>query len=352
MRVAIVAPPWFEVPPRNYGGIERICHSLAEGLVARGHEVTVFGAGPAHTSATFIALFSKPLVGLGTPEQPLQDARYGARLTRALERLAVDIVHDHSLIGPIVGLQQVQRPTVLTAHGPATGVVGEYYRDVALPLVAISKSQRRAAPDLPWIATVPNGIEVKAFPFRPEKEARVVFLGRMSPEKGAHIALDVCRRAGVPLHLAGKCTEPNEIAYFDSDIAPRLGQDAHWVGELSTVPRNELLASAQCLLVPTQWDEPFGMATVEALACGTPVVTLDRGAASELVHHGRTGWVCQDEAELAEAVAGAVALDPFACRDDAQRRFDTSRMVAGYERVYYERVFGEVQRAAFEREMQ
>jgi glycosyltransferase involved in cell wall biosynthesis len=335
LRIALVAPPWYGIPPVGYGGIERICFLLAQGLVECGHDVTVIGTGEVHTSARFIRIFDEPLVGLGTVDQPVQDARYGARLRRALDRLDVDLVHDHSLIGPVAG-NHGRRPTIVTAHGPAAGLLGDYYRDLELPLVAISDNQRRAALDLPWLATIPNAVAVRDFPFQDTKEDFAVFVGRMSPEKGVHVAIDAARGAGVPLILVGKCQEPYELEYFECEIRPRLGTDVEWRGELSSDPRNAVVARATCLLTPSQWDEPFGLAAIEALACGTPVVTLDRGAIPELLRHGRTGLVCREEYELSEAIVRARRLDPVACRTEALQRFNVDTMVSAYEKVYHQ----------------
>jgi glycosyltransferase involved in cell wall biosynthesis len=333
LRVALVAPPWFEVPPQGYGGIERMCFDLAQGLVARGNDVTLLATGADRTRARFLQVFPAPLTGLGEIENPVQEVRYAARVARVLGEVDVDLVHDHSLAGPLLGLGG-SVPTMLTAHGPADGHVGDYYRQLGLPLVAISQAQRELAPDLPWAGTVHNAIDVHRYPFRSAKDDFVLFLGRMSPEKGAHLAPDACRAAGHRLLIAGKCTEKDELRYFEDQVAPRLSDDISWLGEVYGERKLELLSRARCLLVPAQWAEPFGLTSIEALACGTPVVGLRRGAIPEIVEHGRTGWVFDDPSELAWAIRCAAEIDPHDCRADALRRFHTSTMVAGYEQVY------------------
>lgn len=333
MRIAIVAPPWFEVPPPGYGGIERICFELVEGLLDRGHDVTLLATGENRTRARFIAILPAPAVGLGGVEHPVQEVRYAAYVGRALAGYDVDIVHDHCLAAPLLGLSRAA-PTLLTAHGPTGGFVGDYYRQLGLPIVAISESQRNTAPDLPWVSTVPNAIQVKDYPFSATKEDFLLFVGRMSPEKGVHLAADAAGAAGMKLIIAGKCSEKHEQLYFDEWVAPRLGSHAEFIGEISGARRNELLSRARGLLVPALWEEPFGMVCIEALACGTPVIGLRRGAIPEIVDHERTGWICDEPAQLVDAIRQLAEIDPNACRKDALERYDTPIMVEGYERAY------------------
>jgi glycosyltransferase involved in cell wall biosynthesis len=333
LRIALIAPPWFEVPPTAYGGIERICYDLVEGLVDRGHDVTLLAAGRDLTRARFVQALSTPPPGLGTIVAPIQEATYGAAVGRALRCLDIDLVHDHSLVGPLLALHG-STPTVLTAHGPTDGWVGAYYRALGLPLVALSHAQRASATDLNWVGTVPNGIDVGVFRFSETKDDFVLFLGRLSPEKGAHIAAEAANAAGVDLVLAGKCKEEHERRYFDEHVAPRMGPTARWVGEVYGERKSELLARARCVLVPAQWEEPFGLVCIEALASGTPVVGLRRGSLPEIVDTGRTGWLSDDAADLPSLIHRAADIDPHACRAEAIARFDVNAMVDGYEDVY------------------
>ena len=198
-------------------------------------------------------------------------------MARSLAGLEVDIVHDHSPAGPLVALGR-SRPTVLTAHGPTDGRPGQYFRLLDLPVVAIPEAQPGTAPDLPWAGVVHNAIDVATYPFRADKDDVVLFLGRMAPEKGAHLAAGAARAAGYPVVPAGKAAEAHERRSFDEQVAPTPGPDATRVGEVGGARRTELLAAARCLVCPVQWDEPFGLASIEAMACGTPVVALRRGA--------------------------------------------------------------------------
>ncbi len=281
----------------------------------------------------FLATFDEPQgdrVGETMPE-----VVHAARAARLLADTDADVIHDHSTAGPLsAGSRSV--PTVVTAHNPVTGEHGDYYRALGgtgAP-VAIPHALPAAAPDLAWAATVHNAVRVDTYPFSADKGDYALFLGRASADKGVHLALDAAREAGVRLLLAGKCSEPGERAYFDAEIAPRLGDDAVWLGEADHLRKRELLAGARCLVAPVRWEEPFGLVLVEALACGTPVVAFPRGAVPEIVRDGVTGFVCEDVDGLARAIVDAGRLDPAACRADAKTRFDVPAMAAGYESVY------------------
>jgi glycosyltransferase involved in cell wall biosynthesis len=333
MRIAMVAPPWLQVPPQGYGGIEALCADLTDELVARGHEVRLFGSGIDGTGADFVRTYQDPpieRIGESGPE-----IIHAARVSDELDRVEVDLVHDHSFAGPLLARGR-REPTVVTVHGPVDSELGVYYRLLgrSVHLVAISEAQRRAAPALPWAATVYNAIHVRDYPFRQEKDDYALFLGRMNPDKGAHLAIDVAREAGCRLLLAAKLNEPAEQAYFDEQIAPRLGADVEWLGEAGGARKGELLSRARCLLFPLQWEEPFGLVMIEAMACGTPVVALRRGSVPEVVLDGVTGLVRDDPADLAAALHSVTDLDPRACRHRAETEFDLPVMVSRYEAVY------------------
>lgn len=333
MRIAVVAPPWFEIPPPAYGGIESMCYELVQGLVARGYEVTLIGAGRNHSDARFVATYAVPPGGLGTVGSMLHELTHAAKAARTIEAIEPDVVHDHSLAGPLTA---TRHPTVVTVHGPVGADGAAFYRNLApsVHLTALSWAQRRQAPDLRWAGVVYNGIRVATYPFSSRKEPYLLFLGRMSPDKGAHLAIEVANTVGMRLMIAAKCTEPAERRYFEERIRPSLGRDIDWVGEADAVEKRQLLTGARCLLNPVQWEEPFGLVLVEALACGTPVVALRRGSVPELVVDGLTGFVRDRPDELAEAVRRAGEIDPFTCRRDVEARFSVDRMVTGYEEIY------------------
>ncbi|MCW2904803.1 MAG: sle [Streptosporangiaceae bacterium] len=333
LRIALTLPPWFDVPPRAYGGIEALMADLADALIALGHDVVIVGAGVNGTRARFLRTYeTPPSARLG---EALPEVLQAAWADRYLDDLEVDIVHDNSLAGPLTARGRAA-PTVLTAHGPCEGEMVRYYRALCsdVHMVAISQAQQRLARDLNWAGTVHNAIRVADFPYRVRKNDYVLFLGRFNRTKGAHLAIDAARRAGRPILLAGKLQETEEREYFDAEVRPRLGPDAQFVGEVDMAAKQELYAGAHCLVFPIQWEEPFGLVMIEAMACGSPVVALRRGSVPEIVVQGVTGFVRDDPAELPAAIDQAGGLDPAACRRHVARHFDVSIMARGYERVY------------------
>jgi glycosyltransferase involved in cell wall biosynthesis len=333
LHIAMVVPPYVELPPRRYGGTEAVCAGLVDGLVERGHEVTILGVGRNGTLGRLVA--SRPDPQPGRMGELMPEVLHVARAARVLSRLGADIVHDHTIAGLLTAGAR-PAPTVATMHGPVTGELGQLAAQVAPPvhLVAISNSQRRLGPHLPWAGVVHNAIRVRDFPFEPHKDDYAMFLGRSCPEKGMRTAVDVARAAGVPLVIAAKCTEPAEREYFDAQIRPVLGRGITWLGEVDQSRKLRLLSRARCLLFPIDWEEPFGMVLIEALACGTPVVALDRGAVGEIVEHGVTGLVGSSASQLPDMLRDVARLDPRSCRRSVEQRFDVGRLASEYEAVY------------------
>ncbi|MEV8531591.1 glycosyltransferase family 4 protein [Streptomyces sp. NPDC051211] len=335
LEIAMVSTPWFGLPPTAYGGIESMCADLVDGLVELGHKVTVLGVGVNGTKGDFIATDVTPQgdrrLGRSGP-----DVLHAARVGQVLRTLRPDIVHDHSTAGP---LQAGQRPvpTVVTAHGPVSGEIGDYYRALAgsVNLVAISRAQQEQAPDLAWSGQVHNAVRTLDHPFREQKGDRVLFLGRIAADKGVHLAIDAAREAGRAITIAGMCNDPEEQPYFETEVVPRLGEDAQWVGEVDYHAKRELLADARCLVFPICWEEPFGMVMIEAMACGTPVVALRRGSVPEIVEHGVTGYICDHPSELAHAIQSVDRLSARDCRRRVLDRFDVTGMAAAYESLYH-----------------
>jgi glycosyltransferase involved in cell wall biosynthesis len=333
LRIAIVAPPWFPIPPGGYGGIESMVHTLVEGLHDRGHEIILVGAGKPHRSAKFLQTYGEPpLERMG---EAFPEVVHALAAHDHLADLDVDVVHDHSLAGPLTSGWR-STPTVVTAHGPIAGEMAICYRVLSryTGLVAISDGQRAKGPDMAWEGRVYNAIPVDEYPFEEQKEDYCLFLGRISPEKAPDLAIKAAREAGYKIIVAAKCNEPPEKAYFEQRVRPLLGSDAEWFGEASTEEKKELLAKARCLVFPIQWDEPFGIVMVEAMACGTPVVALDRGSVPEVVIEGVTGFMRHDADELPEAIQRVDEIDPKDCRRRVIESFDVSDMVEGYETIY------------------
>lgn len=339
LRIAMLVPPWYELPPTGYGGLEQVCAALADALVAQGHDVTVIGAGSrSGTTAKFASTVPHTQhlrLGEGLPEM-----LHVTRANRLIAEGDFDIVHDHTSAGLLTAPQR-PAPTVATVHNCPTGELGDFLAGVAdsVSLVAISAAQRRSRPDLPWVATVHNGLAINGrrtpVPDRfTTGERPVVWLARFSPDKGPDLAIKACRAARLPLVLAGKCTEPGEQRYLRDVIVPMLGPDTELVLNADRRRCQSLLRAARCLIMPIRWEEPFGMVMVEAMAEGTPVVALDRGAVREVVHSGVTGLVCSDPEELPDALHQVTMIDPFACIAHVRRYFSADLMARRYAHVY------------------
>ena len=334
LRIAMVAPPWFEIPPEGYGGIEDMVATLVEGLDRRSHQVTLVAAGEDRTDARFVPTFRSPPDGLGGPDTMAIELIHAQRTNERLAEIEHDVVHDHSAVGPLFAPHR-ENPTVMTVHGPVTGWMKQVYRELrSVHLVAISDAQRASSPDLPWLGTVYNGIDVESFPLIEKKEDHLVFLGRMNPEKGVVEAVEVARRIGRKLLIAAKCNEEAEERYFDEHVRPRLGDDAVFIGDVDGAEKREFLGRASALLFPIQWEEPFGLVMIEAMACGTPVLATRRGSVPEVVERGVTGFVCDDLDGMVDAYARVAELAPLEIRQRAFERFDGSRMTDDYEAVY------------------
>ncbi|OXM73944.1 MULTISPECIES: glycosyltransferase family 4 protein [Amycolatopsis] len=337
LRVAMVVPPYFDVPPKAYGGVEAVVADLADALVDRGHQVTLIGAGRPGTKARFVPVWDRTV-----PEllgEPYPEVIHAIAARRAVQRLAategVDVVHDHSLAGPL-NAPAYGVPTVATVHGPVGEDMARYYAELGddVHLVAISNRQRELAPGLNWIGTVHNALRLADWPYQSEKDDYALFLGRFHPDKAPHLALEAAHRAGLRLVLAGKCAEPIEKEYFEREVRPRLTENDHVFGVADATAKRELLAKARCLLFPIQWEEPFGMVMIEAMACGTPVVALRSGAVPEVVVDGVTGLVRDHPADLAQALRDVRHLDPAKCRAHVAEHFDVGGLGAGYEAAY------------------
>jgi len=330
----MIMPPWYEVPPAGYGGLERVCASLIDGLINRGHDVTLFGAGTATgTKARFVS--TTPQLQYPRLLESMPELVHITAVNEMLEQEHFDVVHDHTAVGPVTA-QRRRAPTVVTVHGCPVGDLLTYmsHVDKSTALVAISHSQRRMASGLRWNATVHHGIEVEAPITTDRSSGPVLWLGRFDPEKGPDLAIEACRKADLPLVLAGKANQQSEWQYLDEVIKPMLGSDVELVLNADRVRTDSLLVQARSLLMSIRWQEPFGMVMIEAMAKGTPVVALRRGSVPEVVRHGHTGIICMDESELPDALRAAESLDPADCVDHVRTMFSVDLMAHRYERVY------------------
>lgn len=330
----MIMPPWYEVPPAGYGGLERVCASLIDGLIGRGHDVTLFGTGNrTGTKARFVS--TNPELQYRRLLESMPELVHVTHANELIERGNFDIVHDHTTVGPVTASRR-RIPSVVTVHGCPTGELNTYLSkvDKMVALVAISHSQRRNARNLRWCATVHHGIEVAAPVKTQPSTGPVLWLGRFDPEKGPDLAIEACRKANLPLVLAGKCNQQSEWRYLDEVIKPQLGPDVELVLNADRGRTTALLAGAGSLLMSIRWEEPFGMVMIESMAVGTPVVALRRGSVPEIVRDGHTGFVCADETELPDALHQARGIDPATCVAHVRESFSVELMAHRYERVY------------------
>lgn len=329
MRIGLVAPVSCAVPPVGYGGTEQVVDALARGLVGLGHEVLLAATGDSTCPVPTRSLLATPV---------FDDHRAELRhVLFAHDQLAgCDVVHDHTLLGPLLGVGRTHGPPVVTTcHGVLAGELAAWYRQLSVhvPVVAISRSQAAGAPGLAR-AVVHHGVVPQDYPFGLGDGGHLLFLGRMSPDKGAHRAIAVARATGLPLLVAGRLREPQELDYFERHVRPQLGDGVDWVGEVAGDEKLALLAGARALLMPIRWPEPFGMVMVEAQACGTPVLAFREGAAPEVVEDGVTGWLCRDEDDMAGAALRVGELSRQACRSAVEQRFSAREMARRHVEVY------------------
>ena len=335
MRIAILSPVWFPVPPTGYGGIEWIVSLLADGLVTDGHEVTMFASGDSRTKATLSSVFERApseLIGRTMPELEHVLACY----ERADE---FEVFNDHTgPLGAVLGGLSTT-PVVHTVHGPLDGEAGPVYDSInaiasKVGLISISLNQRRPRPGLNWVANIPNALNLELYPTHPHRGDYLLFLGRMNHEKGAHRAVAVAMELGLPLKLAGKVREPKEREYFSEFVEPHLGESIEYLGEVNHGTKVELLQNARATLFPIEWEEPFGLVMIESMACGTPVIATRHGAVPEVIGDGEGGIIVDDYREIPEALERADAIDPMACRRYVEERFAPERMVGDYVRAF------------------
>jgi len=341
LRIALVAPPWYSVPPLGYGGIELVVYLLAEELGRMGHKVLLYASdGSRLEHAEVVALAPAGWARqLGGQDHRYREATYLARIYDHLSGIEVDLIHDHNEATGILMAAAVapEIPSVATVHGPITEPTATFLREMRrdVDLVAISHSQRSQVEELNWVGVVHNAVDVDSLTVSSEKDDYLLQIARVCPEKGQHVTVEAARRAGRPLVLAGKIEESRQsMAYFREHIEPWLGRGVEWKENVQGEEKAELLARAYAAVFPLQWAEPFGLAMVEAMASGTPVIAFARGAAPELVEPGLTGLLVQGTDGVVEAMKHVPEIDPVACAERARARFSPRAMAEGYVRVY------------------
>ena len=337
MHIAQIAPLTEAVPPKLYGGTERVVANLCDALVQLGHEVTLFAAADAQTDAKLIPVRDRPL---RLDPAPLKsDIAAHLSMLHEVRRRAwqFDILHFHiDLLHFPVFEHQAER-TVTTLHGrlDLTDLEGVYERWRQFGLVSISDHQRTPLPFVNWVGTIPHGLPTHQFVFRARPQpGYLAFLGRISPEKRPDVAISIARRAGIPLKIAAKVDRVDR-EYFETRIAPLLDHPLiDYIGEIREDQKSEFLGNARALLFPIDWPEPFGLVMIEAMACGTPVIAWRNGAAPEVVTDGVTGFIVESVEEAARAVGRVSSLSRRGCRQMFEERFDAARMSRDYIEVY------------------
>lgn len=336
MRIAQVAPLWERVPPPAYGGIELVVGLLTDELVRRGHEVTLFASGDSISLAKLESVHPQALRLDPTIKE------YGIyemlQMSRVYEKASeFDIIHSHMGCAALPYTKLVKTPTVHTLHGIFTPDNEKMFTHArSQPYVSISDAQREPRLGLNCVATVYNGIDLSTYKFheKPQDPPYVAFLGRISPEKGTHLAIEIAKRSGWRLKMAGK-VDVVDVKYFEQEIKPLIdGKQIEYLGEANHEQKNELIGGAVATLFPITWREPFGLVMVESMAAGTPVIAMNLGSTSEVIAHGKTGFLCQSVDEFVEAIDKAAQLNRYACREHVMNHFSVQRMTDGYEAVY------------------
>ena len=339
LKIAQIAPLWFPIPPKKYGGIERIIHFLTEELVKKGHKVTLFAAGGSKTKAKLVSVSEKGIIPMGISWYDYWWNLFSH--SRAFEMAKeFDIIHCHWIIMGGFFQKLVKPPVIHTMHNIMGELdlrwkIFEYYKN-DLNLVFISKSERKNTPvkiKNNWI--VYNGIDLSNFKFNPKPKDHFVWIARISPDKGAKEAIEIAKKAGVKLILAGQI-QPHRQEYFNKEIKPELNSKIKFIGEISEKEFSEFYGQAKGCLYPINWEEPFGLIMTESMACGTPVIVFDRGSAKEVVEDKKTGFVVKNIQQAVEAVKKIDQIKRQDCRKRVEDNFSKEQMVENYEKIYYE----------------
>ncbi len=334
MRVALIAPPWNPIPPSKYGGSESMVDGLARALKRAGEDVHLFAlvGSTCDVPTTIIPYGSQPWAFSPVCHE------LGYVVTAYSQLEGFDVVHDNTTFGPLYAQGVKDVPVVTTNHGPFEGDLNTLYNTAApwCPVVAISHSQARTA-QVPY-EMVHHGVDADYFTYGEgggdDNGEYYLFLGRMSATKGPHLAAQAARDAGKRLVIAAKMQEEAEFDFFKKNVEPLLGDGVEFIGEVGGSDKRRLLQDAVALVNPITWPEPFGLVMTEALACGTPVITTNRGAAPEIVEHGVTGIVCDSDDDIASAFDKVRDLDRKAARRSVEDYFNIDRMAADYVKVY------------------
>ena len=335
MRIAQVAPLYESVPPKYYGGTERIVSYLTEELVAQGHDVTLFASGDSRTAAELVPMCPRSLRLDRSCIDQL--AHHLLMLEQVLQRAdAFDVIHFHVDYLHFPLSRRARYPHVTTLHGrlDMPDLVPLYEEFAEEPLVSISDAQRLPLSWVNWLGTVYHGLPRDLYRFHPERGSYLACLGRISPEKRVDRAIEIAKQVGIPLRIAAKVDKADQ-EYFDTVIEPLLHDPlVEFIGEIADDEKNAFLGNAQALLFPIDWPEPFGIVMIEAMACGTPVIAYSHGSVPEVMEQGRTGYIVDELDDAVEAVRRLPRLSRARCREVFEERFTAARMARDYVAVY------------------
>jgi len=336
MKIAQITPLYEAVPPRFYGGTERVVAHLTDALVDLGHEVTLFASSDARTKARLVSVRDQA-IRLDPAQLKSDLAAHLSQLAEVRERAAqFDVIHFHTDMIHFPFFDGMAQKTVTTLHGrlDLKDLQGVYRRWPRFPLVSISDNQRRPLPSANWAATVHHGVRADLYRFQPRGEGYLAFLGRISPEKRPDRAIAIAKRVGMKLKIAAK-VDAADRAYFEEKIEPLLHDPLiEFVGEIGDTEKSAFLGGAEALLFPIDWPEPFGLVMIEAMACGTPVVAYDCGSVPEIIQDGLTGFIVRDEDAAVAAVRRVPELDRWAIRRRFDERFSATAMARRYLDIY------------------
>lgn len=343
MKIAQIAPLVERIPPKKYGGTERVVHALTEELVKLGHEVTLFASGDSLVSAKLVSVYPRAL-----REAKIKDI-YGTNTFSMLNIGAAyqnqeqfDIIHDHCGVLSLPTANIAKTPVVMTMHGAFTPENRVMYQTLLNPYqVTISRAQGYAVPKLHHAGTVYNGLPMAQYPFSLEHDGYLLFVGRISMEKGVHHAIEAAKTLDLPLIIAAKLDDVDQ-PYYRYYVEPHLSERIRWIGEVDEAERNRLMSRAMCFLHPVTWREPFGLTMIEALACGCPVIAFNKGSVPEIIKNGETGFVVEDVEGMIDAVQNIAAIDRAACREHALTNFSAEKMAEGYVEIYDKILRGEL----------
>ncbi len=336
MKIALVAPPLLPVPPVRYGGVERIVGVLADGLLERGHDVTLFAPGDSRFAGRLVPTVPEGLWNEGLQPDPAEHYRRTVELVLA-QASDFDVIHSHLDFNGFEMAEQSPVPVISTLHGrtdmdPLAGAVRAHS---SVPLVAISTSQRSFVAEGRWVATIHHGLDFSAVQAGAGGGGYLAFVGRLSPDKGVDATVELARRAGLKLRVAAKVLDAGERMTYDTIIAPAVAEGVvEFLGELDEAERDTLLGAALATVMLSRWPEPFGLVAIESLATGTPLIASRSGALPEIVEEGIDGFVVDDPIAGAAAVAHIAQLDRARIRARALERFSAARMLDDYERVF------------------